>query len=239
MKYLNKQIWTFSLLGLLWSCVLFAQPEAGIVSGTDIQTKVNEFIESVYKGTAVQYKVEPVTRLSRWIVGHPVDSIKVFYKQNHLPKGYNIFTIKAYSSGRVVRSLSYSANVNIFRKVLVATRPIRRGTPITRADVKLVKKDITHLTDIPLTDWKKLKELIPSRTISRGKILVRSYFRKPYLIHRGGMATLRYDYQNITIELKVQALQNGEPGEVIWFKDPRNHKRYKGRVVGKALAVLP
>jgi len=239
MKTYGKKLLLGLILILFWNVTLFAQARNSIISGEEILQRVRNFVAEQFKELGIRYEMEPASKMDRWIVGQPVDSIRVFYNKEGIPRGYTILSIKAYSRGRVVRSLSYAVKIRVFEKVFVAIKPIPRNVPVTEESVKLVEKEITRLKGNPVTDWSQLKRLIPSRTISRGKILVTNYFRKPYLIQRGKRVTLKYDYQNISIQLKVEALQNGEAGEVIWFKDLRTHKRYKGRVVGEALAVLP
>jgi len=239
MKKYGKKLSLGLILFLFWNVTLFAQAKSNVIGGEEILQRVRDFVAEQFRGLGIRYEMEPASRMDRWVIGQPVDSIRVFYNKEGIPRGYTILIVKAYSRGRVVRSLSYAVKIRVFEKVYVAIKPIPRDVPVAEESVKLVEKEITQLKGIPVTDWSQLKQLIPSRTISRGKILVTNYFRKPYLIRRGNRVTLKYDYENISIQLKVEALQNGEAGEVIWFKDLRTHKRYRGRVVGEALAVLP
>lgn len=208
------------------------------IAGEDIRAKVAGKIARIYQGEPVRFEIEWVTRLSEWEIGQRIDSIAVRYPPTRRPRGQTVLRVEACHQGRVVRRLSYTVNVRVFRRVAVCKTKIYPHQPLTPDQFEWREAEITQLPGEPVQTPAQLQGMQARRLIRPESILVSDAITPIPLIHRGGLVTLRYETENVRIDMQARALQNGGPDEVIWFFYPENRKRYKARVINEELAIV-
>ncbi len=211
--------------------------ENSYLSGEQIHRRVNQFIQQQYADQAVRVQVEWFSRLKRWYVGR-VDSIAPRYRQSHLPVGHSVISLQAYRNGQVVRRLNCSVNVRVFARVAVLAESVHAGQMVSPQKLLFREEEITTLRDDPIREEDDISTLSAKRYLVKGSVLTRGMLTEPAVIHRGETVTLLYDAPPIHIKMKVKALQNGAQGEVIWFRNPDNRKRLKGKVVDESFALI-
>ena len=183
-------------------------------------------------------KVEAVSNLKSWKPGFGIDSVAITYKGRGLPRGYSILVFRAYRKRQIVRTLNFAVNVRTFDNVLVAQKPLKTGITVKAETVRKAFRETTRLRGKPLVNPAELAALRTRRPVAAGAVLTDRDFRTPYLIRRGEAATLIYKSGAIKIKLRVRADQNGSKGDRVWFTNFDSHKRLRGRVTGRGLAVI-
>lgn len=212
-------------------------PENGYLSGEQIHRQVNRFIRQQYAGQAVRVQVEWFSHLEHWYVGK-VDSIAPRYRQSRLPAGHSVISLQAYRKGQVVRRLNCSVNIRLFARVAVLADDIPAGQVISKQQLLFRDEEITTLRGKPVREEENVSNLSARRYLRKGSIVTREMLTEPVVIHRGETITLLYEAPPVHIKMKVKALQNGAPGDVIWFRNPDNRKRLKGKVVDGSFALV-
>jgi flagella basal body P-ring formation protein FlgA len=78
-----------------------------------------------------------------------------------------------------------SARIKVFRPVVIANRPLPKGSPVNLADVELQERDVTRLTDGFFTDPHALAGMLAKRPLASGEILSTSNLQAPTLVNKG------------------------------------------------------
>ncbi|MGB9601626.1 MAG: flagellar basal body P-ring formation chaperone FlgA [Verrucomicrobiia bacterium] len=118
----------------------------------------------------------------------------------------------------------------LWKEVIIAARPLTRGTVLNKSDVDFSKRDIFQmrewLEDLP-SNYNDV-ELVEN--IPQGQpIYPRSIRMKP-IIKRGQLVEAHHVDGPMTISLKVEALEDGAPGQVIKIKNPQTRRELLGKV---------
>jgi len=201
--------------------------------------RANQFVRHYYgKNQPATLKVETVSNLKAWKPGFGIDSVGIAYKGRGLPRGYTILIFQAYRKGQIVRTLNFAVNVRTFDNVLVAQTSLKTGITVKPETVRKAFRETTRLRGKPLVNPEQLATLRTRRPVSAGAVLTDRDFRTPYLIRRGEAATLIYRNGSVKVKLRVRADQNGSKGDRIWFTNFDSHKRLRGEVSGRGIAVL-
>ena len=75
-------------------------------------------------------------------------------------------------------------------------------------------------------------------TILEGTVLSKRYLRLTPAIHRGDMVTGWLKRGLLEINLRLEALEEGAPGQVIRLKNPNNRKTLRGIVRDEQSIIL-
>lgn len=230
--------WSVVFLFLLTACVWAGISSSEAVSESILHQKIQAYLNRAFQSSNARFQWEPLSHVPVWRVGQPFDSIYIDSRGEGAPMGFTIVTFKAAREGRVIRSLNYSVKIHLYRNVWVAKQTIPAGQPIARDNIERVERDVSDLRGEPVLNLEDVEGLLTRKTVSAGQVLRKSFFRGPYCIERGEVATLIFEKNLLRIEVRARALQNGERGETIWFHVPDTRKRLQAQVIGKNLAVL-
>ncbi len=226
------------LFGLICVTAPLAAQVEGIIPQKEIRAKIHRAVEQQFKNSGMRFQVEWVTDLPRWNVGKNVDSIRVSYPFERLPRGNTIFRVEAFRQGRVVRRLSYTITVGVFGKVAVSNSKLPAGHLLSSTDVSWIEKEITNLRGEPITDPHVLENTQTRRFLRKGTVILKAAVTPIPLVKRGKIITLRYQDTALQIDMQVKALEDGAENEIIWFFNPDTKKRIKGKILAPTLAQV-
>lgn len=118
----------------------------------------------------------------------------------------------------------------LWKEIIIAARPLTRGTVLNRNDIDYSKRDIFQLRewldDLP-SNYNDI-ELVEN--VPQGQpIYPRSIRIKP-IIKRGQLVEAHHIDGPMTVSLKVEALEDGAPGQVIKIKNPQTRRELLGKV---------
>jgi flagellar basal body P-ring formation protein FlgA len=128
--------------------------------------------------------------------------------------------------------------VRILDQVLVATRPLARGIPITREDVRLVERDLTTLPYGYVLDPAKAVGRQLKQPLTAGSVLLPSQIEGPRLIHRGETVVIIGISPGLTIRMQGQALGDGAAGDWVKVRNPLTKKEVSGQVTPEGLVQV-
>ena len=120
---------------------------------------------------------------------------------------------------------------HVWREIWVAHTSLRRGTPVSEADVARDRRDVLNvreaLAEFPAGDPNlELAEPVPSSAPLLARMI-----KARTVIRRGQIANAIIEDGTLNVSTKVQALEDGAPGQTIRARNPVSQRDLSGRVV--------
>ncbi len=131
-----------------------------------------------------------------------------------------------------------TARIRIFRRVAVSAHRLPRHAVLAPQDIRMELREITSLSDRPVTSYEEVMGRRTRRSISGGRVLVASDFEPIPIIERGSGVMVSVVVGLVTVTSKGMALEDGSIGAKIRVQDLTTGRRLVGTVVGKGLVVL-
>jgi flagellar basal body P-ring formation protein FlgA len=118
----------------------------------------------------------------------------------------------------------------IWREVPVATTPLKRGQPLRAADLGRDRRDLFTLRE-PALNPESLGELSElTENLQPGQaVLARSVRQRP-AIARGRLVEAVVQDGALSISMKVEALEDGSPGQIVRIRNPKTRREFTGQV---------
>jgi flagella basal body P-ring formation protein FlgA len=137
-----------------------------------------------------------------------------------------------------VSDWTVAAQARVWRDVPVADAPLSRGQLLRDAPVSLQRRDVLMFrdacTNFPTDDSSlELTETVPAGT----PVLNRSIRVRPMVL-RGRMVDGIYQDGSLTIDLKVEPLEDGQPGQTIRIRNPKTNRELYGKVKNEQTILL-
>jgi flagella basal body P-ring formation protein FlgA len=141
---------------------------------------------------------------------------------------------------QAARTLRIPVGVKIIVRVpvLVTTRQVARGVPVTASDCTVKIVDITNYGYDCYTDLSQLASHITNRTISAGTVLHEMLVRPVPLIQRGDQVMITTRQGLISVSVLASARENGCIGDHIWVENMQTHQLVRGIVTAKGTVEL-
>ncbi|GAB4373627.1 MAG: hypothetical protein Kow0042_17650 [Calditrichia bacterium] len=235
----NKNILSALLCILIWLSIGSSQSASVTISAAEIESHLQKYIEGIFQPRHIRYETRQVREIPSVTLLQQPDQITVGHKGDEVPGGYEVFKVTFYREGNPLRSLYIPVEIRVFQKVWVTSRPVEKDEKLSATNIHLEEKETSSLSGMAYSESESPANLYARRTLPANKIILKSDVREAYLVRQGESADLEYQNGAIKIHLKTIALQNGEAHELIWVKNPENHKRIRVRVVSANTVTLP
>jgi flagella basal body P-ring formation protein FlgA len=136
---------------------------------------------------------------------------------NHLVSGgARIYSVQALVDGSVVWKSTVRVRQKIYREVVVAKRPIRRNHKINRADVQMVRKNISaNRADPYLISFSQVVGRLTKRPVGKDESLHAGMLHKPADVPEGGRVTVVYQSGTLHLTVPGVAMVQGRAGQFI------------------------
>lgn len=122
----------------------------------------------------------------------------------------------------------------------VLKRRVAANKVIRKDDVERIRVRERRLRVDTVTNPEDVIGMAPRRTLRAGRMIRRSDLRKPVLIPKGTMVTMRFKTRLMTLTSRGKALEDGANGATIKVMNLRSKKPVDATVVGAGLvAVAP
>jgi flagella basal body P-ring formation protein FlgA len=142
-------------------------------------------------------------------------------------------------NNKIVHSDTVPVTVKVLREVFVANRKLARKESIQLDDLKLTTIDVLDYRDTPISPSTDLSGYEMNYTILKGTVLSERYLRLTPSIHRGDIVTGLIKRGLLEINLKLEALEEGAPGQLIRLKNPNTRKTLRGIVRDEESIIIP
>lgn len=137
-----------------------------------------------------------------------------------------------------VASLQMSVQARVWREIWIARSALKRGELVANADLDRQRRDVLtlreNLADFIVGDSTlELADPIPSGA----PVYARSVKVRP-VIRRGQTADALVQDGPLSITMKVEALEDGAPGQVIRARNPQTRRDIRGKVLNEQTIQL-
>ncbi|NIA19973.1 MAG: flagellar basal body P-ring formation protein FlgA [Xanthomonadaceae bacterium] len=163
-------------------------------------------------------------------VHNPSFSIKERGKWNR-KQGKILVQIIISSPGRKSSSCWLSVFISGKCEVVVAKRPLERGSSVQWRDITFKLLDSRMVNDDCLVDFPRGAVFEVVRKIVAGQPLKSASLRPYRLVKRGEMVTVVLQREGIRIVTKGTAMANGSKNEVIMVKNPASRRLYQAQII--------
>lgn len=128
-------------------------------------------------------------------------------------------------------SLMLTAEIEVWREVVVIRDHLSRGERIRPGSLTLQERNIGNLQRGYFTDLSDVSGNVSKRSLRAGVALDPSMVDLPLIIRRGQMVTLRVEHPGLSVNVKGIALSKGRKGDVIKVKNSRTDKVLYGTII--------
>ncbi|HWR38004.1 MAG TPA: flagellar basal body P-ring formation chaperone FlgA [Patescibacteria group bacterium] len=135
-----------------------------------------------------------------------------------------------------IRQLRF--DVKAYQQVVIATRLLSQGEIISAGNIRLDRRDVSHLAAGYITDEKKIMGLAVRRVVVPGTVLTTAMLGKPLMIHKGQAVTLLIRTNGIEVSVAGTALQDGSEGQMIRVQNNTSKKAVTGQVLDTNTVLL-
>ena len=131
-----------------------------------------------------------------------------------------------------------SLHAHVWRDVWVAHTAVQRGSLVAVADLGHERRDVINLHGV-LADFDPSDTTLEfAESVSAGFPVLARDLKPKSVIHRGQTAEARLDDGILSIKLKVVALEDGAPGQLIKLRNPASSRFLSGRVVDDQTVLI-
>jgi len=143
-------------------------------------------------------------------------------------RGMGKTTVGIKCTGSKAWSLHVPVTINVYEKVLVASRQLQKGSVLVASDLKLSRNNLAKLSygyyeDLNSGIGKELK-----KRVSPGTVLTPSMLKKPRIIKRGQKITIMAQSGSALVRMKGKALASGAIGDRIKVMNVKSRKKLEG-----------
>jgi flagella basal body P-ring formation protein FlgA len=135
-------------------------------------------------------------------------------------------------AGKVARTVPVMAEVALTKGVVVARRPINRGSMVRAEDVGLEERRFTKIEDLGLITTAGVLGREAKRYIDRGEMLTTRDVQAMPLVRRGEYVTVWFHRGGLSVRGSAKALKEGVQGERIEVKSDPGGQVYAVVVTG-------
>ena len=226
-------------LGLDTDTVIFkgsdisvVHPSLQTITGDDAMKTVEAFIRRYMPWDENDVIINPVRKPDdvEVVKGKVSYDVIPISKRQYIGKVRYCLVINV--DGKIQKNVDVFFDITIFKKVLVATRQIRREEMLTPRNVRLVRREIESNSQDALSEPSKVIGMIAARNIQAQGIIKASYIQMPYLIRRREMVRVVLNTGGLTIQTTGIAAEDGCLGEYIKIKNPDSKKVFFAKVLG-------
>ena len=127
--------------------------------------------------------------------------------------------------------MSVTADVRIWRPVVVASHMIRRGEEMALVGCELSERDVTQVRGAYFSDMLSLEGMQARRTLSIGDIITDGHVEKVPVVRRGDAIRLVARAGRMSMSAAGEAMQDGGIGDRIRVKNSDSGKVVYGHVL--------
>ena len=126
----------------------------------------------------------------------------------------------------------------LWRDVLVSRQSANRGYSGTQLDFGPERRDVLTLRDPLFTVPAALDMMEVGESISPGMPLTSRSFRLRAVISRGKVVDALVDNGSLQITVKVEALEDGIPGQTVRVRNLKSKREFRGKVQNEQTVVV-
>lgn len=161
-------------------------------------------------------------------------SYQLFQKDKRKLKGYVRLTALVYVDGVGKNKVKLFGWVDVFDSVVCVVRNIKRGEIITKEDVYLSRKNISHITQNVITDTSKIVGLMIKRNVKADTVLKEWMVEESPMVKRGDVVTILAESVGLRVTAPGKVLMKGYLGKRVKIQNLMSKKEIYAEVVNSS-----
>ncbi|WP_312974596.1 flagellar basal body P-ring formation chaperone FlgA [Stutzerimonas nitrititolerans] len=141
-------------------------------------------------------------------------------------------TVRVSCEGSLPWSIFVPAQVHLYREVIVASRPLKRDSVLSAADVTLAERDVGLLNQGYLTELDQAVGNKLTRGSQPHQVITPNQISLAEVVRKGDQVVITAKNAAINVRMPGEAMDDGALGEQIRVKNVRSGRTVKARVVG-------
>jgi flagella basal body P-ring formation protein FlgA len=152
------------------------------------------------------------------------DALEISPLTTSEPKGTLPFMVRLFLNGRTAGEGQIRVKIAHFEEVLVTSDRIKRQSPITPDKYKIERKEVTQLTERPISAPVDLDGRWARRSIGKGQILTSGMLELIPEIIPGSEVSILYKTSALQVTALGIAMEPGYRGDIIRVKNSQSRK---------------
>lgn len=148
-------------------------------------------------------------------------------------------TVRVSCEGSTPWTVFVPAQVKLYRKVVIAIRPLKRDTTLGEMDVALVERDVGLLTQGYMTDMAQVLGTRLTRGVMTDQVLAPVTIEQAKAIRKKDQVVISARKGGINVRMPGEALSDGVIGEQIRIRNLSSQRVIRARVVGPGQVDVP
>ena len=229
------------LLAVLWLALPLVsyglQTGSKTVGSTEIRQAAEQFLKLHVETLRDQFNSGDGTALTiRYRVGNLDNRLAMAPCEQALTsnlksiKQFGRISIQVRCEGPKHWSLYVPADIDLFRPVVTAVRPIARGQRISSDQLQLREMNISRLSGSYFTRMEDVLGMQAKRTVPADKTLLAEFLGPPLMIKRGETVVVTAQSNGLVVKIPGVALMDGHQGQQISVRN-RQSKRIVEAIV--------
>jgi flagellar basal body P-ring formation protein FlgA len=120
------------------------------------------------------------------------------------------------------------AYIKSFANIVVAARPLSRGTHLSSGDVMMIRQNLSELRSDYFTQPEHLTGKILVKNLPQGAVFSTRIVKAPLLVQRGDEVTILASVAGLTVRGKGKALSNAALGERVSVRNKKSKRVIQG-----------
>ena len=141
------------------------------------------------------------------------------------------FLVTVMADQRPVRRVRVNGWVEIYKNVVCATRPLRKGHVLTPEDLTVVKKPLSKLRAEPLYNMKAALGKGLRRSVRSGEVITPIILQEPVLVKRGSRVTIIAQSGSLFVRVPGIVKEKGARGQFIKVQNAMSHRDILAQVL--------
>lgn len=148
-------------------------------------------------------------------------------------------TVRVRCEGASPWTIFVPAQVHIYRNVLIASRPLKRATVLSEADLKLVERDVGLLNQGYLTSIEQAIDKKLTRQLLTDQVLAPVHLQQAEVVRKGDHVVITARSGGISVRMTGEALTDGALGQQIRVRNQGSGRSIRVRVTGPGQVEAP
>jgi len=141
-------------------------------------------------------------------------------------------------NGVVKNKVKLSAWVDIFQPVVCASRDLKRGERISKADLYYVKRNISHISSKVLSDMNRIIGFMAKHNVKKDTSLKEWMFEKFPIVDKGDIVTIIAESGDIKVTAPGRVLMKGYADELVKVENLMSKKEIYAKVVNGSMVAV-
>jgi flagella basal body P-ring formation protein FlgA len=205
--------------------------EGRLLGAEEIGRIIEGHIRKNLPGGNIQVEVREVRNFEEVSLPAEARSCKVWISEPLRKGGWVRANLTFYDNGKEIKRITVSAQVDLYQKVVVADRYLKRHQEIQAEDLRLLPVNIQQLPPDAVTN---LEEVLGKRMIVNlnGREPVRaSLLEVPPLVKKGDVVNVILERNSLRISCLAEIKETGRKGDRVKLVNLGSKKELFGRVV--------